>query len=93
MFIIKHPQRFYSPEGDAGSKDGDKGGDDKGGEQKNTAPDIDKMSPEEVRALAKNALESKRSANAEAKGFREQRDKLQTEKDDAAKKASTCSMK
>jgi hypothetical protein len=85
MFILKHPQRFYSPEGDAGSKDGDKGGD---GGQKTTDADVDKMSLEDARALAKGALESKRSANAEAKGLREQRDTLQTEKDDAAKKAS-----
>ena len=86
MFLLKHPMRFYSPDGDAGSKGGEEG--NKGGEQKTTAPDIDKMPPEEVRALAKNALESKRAANAEAKGLREQRDVLQTEKDAAAKKAS-----
>ena len=86
MFILKHPIRFYSSDDDAGSKDGDKGGDDKGGKQ-TTDADVDKMSLEDARALAKSALDSKRSANAEAKGLREQRDTLQTEKDDAKKKA------
>ena len=87
MFLLKHPVRFYSSDDDAGSKGGENQEGDKGGKQ-TTDADVDKMSPDEVRALAKNALESKRSANAEAKGFREQRDTLQTEKDDAAKKAS-----
>lgn len=44
------------------------------------APDTSKMSVEELRSLAESALESKRSANAEAKGYRLKLEKIDSDK-------------
>ncbi len=49
-------------------------------------PDIDSMTVAEARAFAKTMLESKQSANAEAKGYREQLGTIKTEQETATQK-------
>lgn len=63
--------------------DEDKGG---GGKETPKDPNIDSMTVSEARAFAKTMLESKQSANAEAKGYREELGTIKTERETATQK-------
>ena len=61
---------------------GDKGG-DKGGEKD---PNVANMTPDQAKEFAMEMLAQKRTANAEAKAYREKSEALETEKATAAQK-------